>query len=78
MSAPPIAGAAMLELLKSLKESGATETTEVSWGLTIYGCVLAAVVGYFSLKLLVKSLKSRWVWLFGPYCILAGALALAL
>ena len=78
MSAPPIAGAAMLELLKSLKESGAAETAEVSWALTIYGCVLAAVVGYFSLKLLVKSLKSRWFWLFGPYCILAGALALAL
>ena len=78
MSAPPIAGAAMLELLKSLKESGAAETAEVSWGLTIYGCLLAAVVGYFSLKLLVKSLKGRWFWLFGPYCILAGILALAL
>ena len=78
MSAPPIAGAALLELLKSLKESGAAETVEVGWGLTIYGCVLAAVVGYFSLKLLLKSLKSRWFWLFGPYCILAGSLALAL
>jgi undecaprenyl-diphosphatase len=78
MSAPPIAGAAILELLKSLKESGAAETAEVSWGLTIYGCLLAAVVGYFSLKLLVKSLKGRWFWLFGPYCILAGTLALAL
>ena len=78
MSAPPIAGAAMLELLKSLKEAGAAETAEVSWGLTIYGCLLAAVVGYFSLKLLVKSLKGRWFWLFGPYCILAGVLALAL
>ncbi|MBR2713971.1 MAG: undecaprenyl-diphosphate phosphatase, partial [Kiritimatiellae bacterium] len=78
MSAPPIAGAALLELLKSLKESGAAETAEVSWGLTIYGCLLAAVVGYFSLKLLVKSLKGRWFWLFGPYCILAGTLALAL
>jgi undecaprenyl-diphosphatase len=78
MCAPPIAGAAILELLKSLKESGAAETAEVSWGLTIYGCLLAAVVGYFSLKLLVKSLKGRWFWLFGPYCILAGTLALAL
>ena len=77
MSAPPIAGAALLELLKSLKESGAAETAEVSWGLTIYGCLLAAVVGYFSLKILLKSLKGRWFWLFGPYCILAGALALA-
>lgn len=77
MSAPPIAGAALLELLKSLKEPGAAEA-EVSWGLTIYGCLLAAVVGYFSLKLLLKSLKGRWFWLFGPYCILAGILALAL
>ena len=70
------AGAALLELLKSLKATEAT--TEVSWGLTIYGCVLASVVGYFSLKLLVKSLKGRWFWLFGPYCLLAGALTLAL
>ena len=78
MSAPPIAGAALLEFLKSLSASGAAATAEVSWELTIYGCVLAAVVGYFSLKLLLKSLKGRWFWLFGPYCILAGALALAL
>ena len=78
MSAPPIAGAALLELLKSLKESGAAETAEVSWALTIYGCLLAAVVGYFALKLLLKSLKGRWFWLFGPYCILAGVLTLAL
>ena len=76
MSAPPIAGAALLELLKSMKTTEAT--AEVSWGLTIYGCVLAAVVGYFSLKLLVKSLKGRWFWLFGPYCLVAGALTLVL
>ena len=74
MSAPPIAGAALLELLKSLKAAEAT--TEVSWGLTIYGCVLAGVVGYFSLKLLVKSLKGRWFWVFWPYCFLAGVATL--
>ena len=78
MSAPPIVGAALLELLKSLKESGAAESAEVSWGLTIYGCLLAAVVGYFALKLLVRSLKGRWFWLFGPYCTVAGLMALAL
>jgi len=77
MSAPPIAGAALLDILKGLK---ATEpaTAEVSWGLTLYGCVLAAIVGYFSLKLLVRSLKGRWFWLFGPYCLLAGVLTLCL
>ena len=76
MSAPPIAGAALLEFLKSMKAAEAA--TEVSWGLTIYGCVLAAVVGYFSLKLLVKALKGRWFWLFGPYCIVVGVLTLVL
>ena len=74
MSAPPIAGAALLQILKA--GDAATDAAEVSWGLTIYGCVLAAVVGYFSLKLLLKSLKGRWFWLFGPYCLLAGALTL--
>ena len=76
MSAPPIVGAALWDVLKSMKTT--EPAAEVSWGLTIYGCVLAAVVGYFSLKLLLKSLKGRWFWLFGPYCVLAGALALAL
>ena len=76
MSAPPIAGAALLQILKA--GDAATDAAEVSWGLTIYGCVLAAVVGYFSLKLLLKSLKGRWFWLFGPYCLLAGALTLVL
>ena len=76
MSAPPIAGAALLELLKSLK--AAEPAAEVSWGLTIYGCVLAAVVGYFSLKLLVASLKGKWFWLFGPYCLLVGIATLIL
>ena len=74
MSAPPIAGAALLELVKAMKTTGGV--AEVSWGMTIYGAVLAAVVGYFSLKLLVRSLKGRWFWLFGPYCILAGAVTL--
>jgi undecaprenyl-diphosphatase len=80
MSAPPIAGAALLEVARALGASGdaaAAATAEVSWGLCAAGAVLAAVVGYFSLKLLVSSLKSRWFWLFGPYCFLAGALALA-
>ena len=76
MSAPPIAGAALLQILKA--GDAAVDAAEVSWGLTIYGCVLAAVVGYFSLKLLLKSLKGRWFWLFGPYCLLAGALTLVL
>ena len=57
----------MLELVK-----GEVETTRMSWGVLLWGMVVAAVVGYFSLALLVKALKGRWFWLFGPYCIVAG------
>ena len=78
MSAPPIAGAALLEILKAVRASGATAVPEVGWGLCAVGAALAAVVGYFALKLLVASLKGRWFWLFGPYCFLVGALTLAL
>lgn len=77
MSAPPIAGAALLEVLKSMKAAEGAGGAEVSWGLCAFGAVLAAVVGYWSLKFLLKTLKGRWFWLFGPYCLLAGALTLA-
>ena len=74
MSAPPIAGAALLEILHGIEQSGteAVAKAEVGWGLCVFGAVLAAVVGYLSLGLLVKSLKGRWFWLFGPYCLIAG------
>ena len=77
MSAPPIAGAAILELAKSLRCADAGGA-QVSWLLCGFGAVLAAVVGWFALKLLVASLKGRWFWLFGPYCVVAGALTLLL
>ena len=76
MSAPPIVGAAFLELVKSMH--GSASAAETSWGLCIFGAVLSAVVGWFALKLLVASLKGRWFWLFGPYCIVAGVLTLVL
>ena len=77
MSAPPIAGAAVLELVKSLRCADAG-CAQVSWLLCGFGAILAAVVGWFALKLLVASLKGRWFWLFGPYCIAAGVLTLLL
>lgn len=78
MSAPPIAGAALLEVMKSMKGTAAAGVAEPSWALVIAGGAIAAVVGYFSLKLLVSSLKGRWFWLFGPYCLVAGALTIVL
>ena len=47
-----------------------------SLGVLLWGTALSAVVGYFSLALLVKALKGKWFWLFGPYCIGAGLLTL--
>lgn len=76
MSIPPIAGAALLEVMKSMKAAEGAAVGEVSWGVAVYGAVLAAVVGFFALKFLLRSLKSSWFWLFGPYCFLAGVLTL--
>ena len=79
MSAPPIAGAALLEVLKAMKENCPNcPSTETAWPLVIYGGVLAAVVGYFSLAFLLKALKSDRFWMFGPYCLLAGGITLIL
>jgi len=44
----------------------------------LYGAVVAAVVGYFSLVWLVKVLKGRYFWMFGPYCIIVGLLTVCL
>ena len=79
MSAPLIIGGVLLEVLKALRgTSAAPAAAEIGWGLTIYGAALAAGVGYFSLVVLLKALKGRWFWLFGPYCLAAGLLTLIL
>ena len=65
--------------MKSLRVAAeAPSGAEIGWGLTIYGTLVAAVVGFFSLKLLVVALKGRWFWIFGPYCLAAGLLTLIL
>jgi undecaprenyl-diphosphatase len=69
MSAPLIIGGVVLEFIKG---GSPAEAGEIGWGLTLYGALLSAVVGYFSLKVLVRALKGKWFWLFGPYCIAAG------
>lgn len=76
MSAPLIAGGALLEIIKAGSASRLAD--EPSWALTVYGAVVAAFVGYFSLKILIKALSGRWFWMFGPYCITLGLLTLLL
>lgn len=77
MSAPPIAGAALLEIMKAFGD-GHAAAGEIPWGYCVIGALVAAAVGYVSLKLLVKSLKGRWFWLFGVYCFAAGVTCLCL
>ncbi len=81
MSAPLILGGMALEVLKSVKSAGSgfpSASGDVSWGVLVYGAALAAVVGYFSLAFLIKTIKGKGFWLFGPYCLSAGLLTLVL
>ena len=75
MSAPLILGGMMLQVI-SLMRGVEDSAGGVGVGLLVWGLLLSAVVGYFSLVLLVRALKGRWFWLFGPYCFIAGLLTL--
>ena len=77
MSAPLILGGMLLEILKAMK-GAETASDTLGWGTLVFGAAIAAVVGYFSLALLVRALKGKWFWLFGPYCLAAGLLTLLL
>ncbi len=72
MSAPLIAGDALLHIVKAIKAAPEELVGEPSWGVVAFGAVVAAVVGYVSLALLLRVLRGRWFWLFGPYCLMAG------
>lgn len=80
MSAPLIAGGALLDVAKEFFGSGTAEAAgapaELPWWLIAYGAAVAAAVGYFSLAMLLRALKGTWFWAFGPYCFAAGLLTL--
>ena len=76
MSAPLILGGMLLEILKMFSSADGAAQEGVGLGLLVWGALLSAAVGYFSLFALVKTLKGRWFWLFGPYCATAGVLTL--
>lgn len=71
MSMPLILGGVLLEILKICGGETAGEAG-LGWLLLLWGMLLAAAVGYVSLAILIKALKGRWFWLFGPYCLVAG------
>ena len=71
-SIPLIAGATLKKLLESLQETPAAAEATLSPLLLLFGAVISAIVGYFALAFLVKTLRGRFFWCFGLYCLLAG------
>ncbi|MBF0550222.1 MAG: undecaprenyl-diphosphate phosphatase [Deltaproteobacteria bacterium] len=62
---PSILGASILKLHES-------HLTTLSLGPILAGTLVAALVGYQTIKLLVKIIDQGRFWLFAPYCVLMG------
>ena len=78
MCLPLLAGASLLGALGELSgESGAALTEMFPLWMLVASVAITAVVGYLSLALLVKMLRSGAFWMFGVYCLLAGLATLA-
>jgi len=71
-SIPLIAGAMLKKTLESFLETPSPEAGTLSPLHLIMGICISAIVGYFALSFLVKTLRGRYFWCFGIYCILAG------
>jgi len=71
LSIPAIFGAAVLEL-----KDGRLDSVSIPVG--VFCMFLSALVGYFSLKFLLKVLKSDKFYWFGFYCLALGILVLFL
>jgi undecaprenyl-diphosphatase len=64
MGLPAIVGAGLLEL---------PELFEYPLGIEAYWAfALSFAVGLLAIHILLKSLSSRWFWVFGVYCLLLG------
>lgn len=73
MSLPLLAGAALLDGLKSTASPAAHLLP--GW-LLLAGAAVSAVVGVVALSLLVRTLRGGRFWLFGLYCVAAGLFTL--
>jgi undecaprenyl-diphosphatase len=73
MCLPLLVGAALLDLLGFTPRQGADALPP--W-LLLAGAAVSAAVGYAALALLVRMLRGGRFWLFGLYCLAAGAVTL--
>lgn len=72
MSMPLILGGVLFEVIEMFGGNAVGQDGGIGWTELLWGMSLASVVGYVSLAVLIKALKGRWFWLFGPYCFAAG------
>jgi undecaprenyl-diphosphatase len=75
LAIPTIGGAALLEIISGLNKGGVTVNSNEIFVLGI-GFTVAALVGYFSLALLIKVLKRGKLTFFGWYVLSVGVLTL--
>lgn len=73
MTLPVMTGAAALRVASQ----GAAVFSGIGAGTALAAFALSAVTGYFALRLLIGVLGGPRLWLFGLYCLAAGAVALA-
>ena len=69
VSLPLLAGATLLSVVHPQEAAGAEGS---GWGLLIPAAAVAAVVGYFSIRFLMRVLAGPKFWYFGVYCLAAG------
>ena len=69
MSMPVI----LLAALKDLVFDGGFVSFEVSY---LYAMIASIIVGYFSIKLLIKMIQSKKFSFFGYYCLIAGIITI--
>ncbi len=73
MSVPLLTGAVLLSLKDIFSGEVVGDITPMNMGV---GFIVSALVGYFSLKWLVKLLNAGKFWRFGIYCLSAGVISL--
>jgi len=71
-SIPLIAGACLKKLLEAYTEAPSPDAGAISPLLFMAGICVSAIVGYFALSFLVRTLRGKYFWCFGIYCVLAG------
>lgn len=71
MSVPVVAGAGLLKVI----EVASVGTGEIGLANLITGVLVSALIGYFAICVLMKTISRNSFWMFGIYCLVAGAAA---